>query len=301
MSIPMRVTQSGADLSMIQTLDAGLARLSQLQQQVATGRAINQPSDNPGGTATALQLSAQIGRFQQYGANASNGQGWLNAADSALSSVNTALQNVQTYVLEGANATGSDQATRNTLAQQVNTIKQTLLTTASTQYLDQPIFSGTWNTQPYANAATGDYTYTGSPQAPTRNVGPNQTMQVGVTAAQAFGSGTTSVFAVLDQISADLTSGNSTALSGNDLTALKSAMTTASTAQGQIGSWSANLAQISTSAGNTVQALKTSMAGIVDVDEASATANLQLQEVAYQAALATTAKVIQPSLVNYLA
>ena len=46
--------------------------------------------------------------------------------------------------------------------------------------------------------------------------------------------------------------------------------------------------------------LKQSLSQVEDADLAQVTLELQMQQVAYQAALQTTAKVIQPSLVDFL-
>lgn len=179
-------------------------------------------------------------------------------------------------------------------------MKQTLLQAAATSYQGRPVFSGTWGSDPYAGAASGDYTYTGSPQAQTRTIGPGQSAQIGVVGSDVFGSGGTSVFALLDKISSDLASGSSSALAGSDLTALQSAMSQATDARAKVGALSAQLTQVSGNATQKVAALQASVAGVVDVDEARAVTELQLQQVSYQAALATTAKIIQPSLVNFL-
>jgi flagellar hook-associated protein 3 FlgL len=48
-------------------------------------------------------------------------------------------------------------------------------------------------------------------------------------------------------------------------------------------------------------ALETQRSGIEDVDMAEVLMDLQLQQVAYQAALNVTAKVLQPSLMDFLA
>lgn len=45
---------------------------------------------------------------------------------------------------------------------------------------------------------------------------------------------------------------------------------------------------------------RSALSNVEDVDIASATMDLQMQEVAYQASLAATARVIQPSLVDFL-
>jgi flagellar hook-associated protein 3 FlgL len=46
--------------------------------------------------------------------------------------------------------------------------------------------------------------------------------------------------------------------------------------------------------------LQASLSDVENVDLAKATVDLQLQEVAYQAALATTGRVLQPTLLDFL-
>ena len=154
MSDVSRVTQQSATILMVADLQSGLSQLTQLQQEAATGKQINQPSDNPAGTSEVLSLNAQLGRFQQYSSNISDGQSWLDTAGSALGSVITNLNQVQTDVLSGANTTaqasGSDQA----LSQDVLTIKGELLNLAATTYNNRSIFSGTYGVSPYPQGVT---------------------------------------------------------------------------------------------------------------------------------------------------
>ncbi len=294
--LPMRINTEAVNTTLVNQLDGAMNQLQQTEIQTATGKAINQPSDNPAGTATALTLNSQIGRYTQYAANATDGQSWLSATDSTLSDVSTALQQVQTSLETGANTSAQDSTTLAGLAADVTTIKQGLLTSANSSYAGSPLFSGTWGTQAYANAATGDYTYTGSSQASTRTVGPGQSVPVGVTGSSVFGSGTTSVFALLDKI----TCGNSAALQGTDTTQLEAAMNTVTDVRGQVGATTDELQTITTEANNKVTSLQASVSSIVDVDEAKAASQFALESTAYQAALTGVAKVIQPSLAEFL-
>ncbi len=299
---------------MVADLESSLANLTTLQQEAATGKALNQPSDNPAGTAEVLALNAQIGRFQQYAANASDGQAWLNTADSALGSVVKALNQVQADVVSGANSSAQDTTGLQALAQQVLVIKQQVLGLAATTYNNRYIFSGTYGTNPYPQGSASGvsdpnspsydpaaaYAYAGSTTPVTRVVAPGQTTDVSLTGDQVFGSGASSVFALLDTISKDLASGNSAALSGTDLSQLKAAMNTVIQAQGDVGALGAGIASAQANATNAVQSLQAQVADISDADEAKVATELNLAMTSYQVALATTARVIQPSLVNFL-
>ena len=310
----MRVTQQSASMLMVANLQGSLANLTNLQEEAATGLAINQASDNPTGTSQVLALNAQLGRFNQYSSNISDGQAWLNTADSALGSAVTALNQVQTAVLNGANASASDTTSDQALSAQVLSIKQELLGLAATSYNNRYIFSGTYGTTPYPqgsaagvsdptspnyDAATA-YSYAGSTTAVSRMVAPGEQVKVSLTADQVFGSGSNSVFALLDTISQDLASGNSTALSGTDLTSLKSYMEQVTQSEGDAGALGAAMTSNQTRVGNTITQLQDQVATISDANEATVATNLDMAEASYQAALDTTAKIIQPSLVSFL-
>ncbi|MGA3217480.1 MAG: hypothetical protein ABSE77_00140 [Acidimicrobiales bacterium] len=313
MSDVSRVTQQSATILMVADLQSGLSQLTQLQEEAATGKAINQPSDNPAGTSEVLALNAQLGRFQQYSSNISDGQSWLNTADTTLGSVVKGLDQVQTDVLSGANTTaqpGGSQA----LSQEVLSIKQELLSLASTTYNNRPIFSGTYGVAPYPQGGASGvsdptsssydadvaYAYAGGATPVTRVVSPGQTVNVSLTGQQVFGSGSTSVFALLDTISQDLANGNTTALSGSDLSQLRTAVNTATQAQGTVGALGASLATDASVVSNKVTAIQDQVANLTDASEDQVAAQLDLEETSYQAALETTAKIIQPSLVQFL-
>ena len=185
---------------------------------------------------------------------------------------------------------------------------------AATTYNSRPVFSGTYGTAAYPQgSATGvsdpssssydasvAYAYAGSNSPITRVVAPGQTVNVSMTGSQAFGSGTSSVFALLDTISTDLTNGNTSALSGSDLSQLQAAINSVTGATGSLGAMSASVTQNQTNATDTVSTLQGQVGNITSADEATVITELDLAETSYQAALETTAKIIQPSLASFL-
>ena len=144
------------------------------------------------------------------------------------------------------------------------------------------------------------YNYAGSSTPVTRVVAPGEKVNVSLTGDTVFGSGTSSVFALLDTISQDLAKGNTSALSGTDLSQLQSAVNTVTQAQGTTGALGSALAQDATQTSNKISAIQEQVANISDAQEDQVASQLDLAEVSYQAALETTAKIIQPSLVDFL-
>jgi flagellar hook-associated protein 3 FlgL len=80
----MRVTDSYRIRTVIENLNASRDRMNTLQQQLATAKKINIPSDDPTGTTKAMRLKTVLEGNQQYDKNIDDGLGFLTATEDAL-------------------------------------------------------------------------------------------------------------------------------------------------------------------------------------------------------------------------
>src|SRR5687768_15883567 len=90
---------------------AGIARIndltvsqSRLQEQIATGRKILKPSDDPVGSAKALQLKQAANINKQYSDNRQAAIRNLSAEETTLNSVTDALLSVKSTMVSAGNA-----------------------------------------------------------------------------------------------------------------------------------------------------------------------------------------------------
>ena len=85
----MAVTVSNVALA--QTLDDQLSAqensVSQLEQQLATGQVLNQPSDNPAAVTQVLALTGQASQLTSWQSNADTATSWLGTANNTANSV----------------------------------------------------------------------------------------------------------------------------------------------------------------------------------------------------------------------
>ncbi len=124
------------------------------QQQIATGRQVNQISDNPAASAEVTLNHIQASEDTQYLQNISALTAQGNTIDSTLSSVVTALTQAVSLGTEGANGTLSA-ANRQAIAQEVTGIRDQVLSLANQTYQGSYVFSGTaTSTQPFVLDAT---------------------------------------------------------------------------------------------------------------------------------------------------
>ena len=107
------------------------------------------------------------------------------------------------------------------------------------------------------------------------------------------------MFAEFDALATALRSGVVDDIRGA-LTALRARADAVTAARTAAGVRYQQLDAAGDAAGDAQLTLKTNLSNLENTDLAAATVDLKLQEVAYQASLAATARVIQPSLVDFL-
>jgi flagellar hook-associated protein 3 FlgL len=295
----MRVTQNTTAAVMLQGIETSYDSFQTLSAQISSGLAITKPSDNPSGAVQVMSYNADITRLGQYQTNANDGLAWLGSADNVLSSVSSQLQRVQQLAQQGSNGT-TDAAGRVAVANEVDSIKQTLLADANTTYLGRPIFGGTTGGS-VAYDSSGNYV--GDTGAVTRTLAPGTSVQVNVLGTTAFGTGASNVFAVLTQLSSDLRSANPANLAAvgtTDLTAVQSSMTTLQNAQATVGSQYNEIQSLQTQALARQTTLTAAKSSVADLDLAKAETQLSTQQLTYQAALEATSRVLSLSLSDFL-
>jgi flagellar hook-associated protein 3 FlgL len=290
-----RTTPGLVSRAMTDGLEANLDRLQRLQEQISSGRLVNRPSDSPVATVASMQIRSDRARTTQHSRNADDGRGWLNTADTALTSSLSSITRVRELLGAGVSGAVSPEA-RNAMAQEVLSLRSGVIDLANTRYLGRPVFAGTAQTDK-AYDASG--TYLGDNGAVQRTVAPGATVQVNTTGPTAFGSGPDALFTVLSDIATHLQSGDTDALNA-DLTRLDSATNTVQTALGAVGARYNRVESMQNAAASKLVTLTDQLSANEDIDLPKTIMELQLQQTAYQAALGSTAKVIQPSLMDFL-
>jgi flagellar hook-associated protein 3 FlgL len=290
-----RITQQMLSRSTLSNLQRSLDRTERIQERLATGRALNRPSDSPTGLVTAMQTRSSLARVRTQLRAADNAQGWLDAADSALQSGSSMLARARELALLGSNGSLGPSA-REALAAEVESIRDGLVDIANSSFVGRPIFAGTVaSSQAYAP----DGTYLGDGGTIERVVGDGVQLRVDLNGPEVFGPPGSSAFDVLTALAADLRSGAAD-IASTHLPQIDGARDRLLTGLGEIGARSRRLEGIRERATQLELNLTERLSEAESVDMPTTVMELQLQEVAYQAALSATARVIQPSLLDFL-
>lgn len=302
-----RITTQMTAENLLANINQSLDRISTTQQQLATGKRINQPSDDPYGTSLALQLNGQLSDLTSYANNVTDGTGWAQASNAALTDVTNAVQRIRELVVQAANGTqtqtdiAADGAEVNQLIDQ---IKQD----ANTQYNGQYVFSGAaTGTQPY-QAGSND-AYAGDTGQIVRTIGPGTQVAVNADLSGVLGTGQTTtgqpagdgkLLNTLRNIADDMQSGNSGALSATDLSQLDGNLNSLTGLSASVGATVDRLQMASTR----IQSLQASdqqvLSNTQDADMAQTEISFSTQQAALTAALQAGAHIVQQSLMDFL-
>lgn len=295
-----RITNQQLLHSSQRSLQSSRAHLAQLQEQVATGKAVSRPSDDPSATASIMRVRSEQRAVAQYSTNISDGLAWLATVDSALSSSENLVREVRDLTVRGANTATMTPSAREAIATQLEGLRADLLQQANTTYLGRSVFAGTSDAGVAFDTTDplDPFAYTGVSGAQvSRRISGTESVVVDADGSAAFGTGSSSLFALIGDIVTDLRGGADVSARITELDVHRDNMTTQHALN---GARYARMEQAQSTNLSQSTALETQRAGIEDVDPAKAIIDLKSQELTYQTALAVTARALQPTLLDYL-
>jgi flagellar hook-associated protein 3 FlgL len=292
----------------------GLANLQQQETQtqieLSSGYQINDAADSPSQAPELIQLGSTLAAVQDYQTNLSNVQTEATAADSALGSGISLIQNAVTLATEGAGSAATA-ATNQALATQVQNIQQQLVAIANTTVDGRAIFGGDQDqSAPYrydATSATGVDRLTSDTSSRVIVNTQGETVYQPLTAQQIFdpvdaaGAPTANnTFAALESLETALKANDSSGVA-NALTSLQTASTYVGRQQAYYGDSEQRLTNEQTAAANQVTALQAQIGGIRDTNVAQAATDLTQESADQSAAVGAESEISQQkTLFDYL-
>lgn len=290
-----RITTNTLMRSAQLNLQGNMASLAKLQDQASSLKKIGRPSDDPSGAANSLQVRAEQRATAQYQRNITDGTGWLTTVDSTMATVGDLINRVRDLTVQGANDGSMSPTAKEAIAVELESLREELMSQANTRYLGRTVFAGNSDA---GVAFNPDLTFTGEAgSAVTRRIDGSTTVRVDADGDAVFGTGAASVFALVDTIVADLRGGTNV---GPRLTELDSRLEALNGHRATVGTRHSQIMRADEMNLQQSIALETQRSSIEDIDLAKAVLDLQLQEMSYQSSLAVTARVLQPTLMDFL-
>lgn len=139
--MPTRISFTTFYNGMRNQLNVYTAQLSDINQQVASGKKVTLASDDPVAMATILGRRRNLDALEQYDRNLQSADVWLKTSDTALDSANEILARARTLAEEMATGTYSAE-NRASAAEEVEAMISNMLNLANTSVGDTHIFAG---------------------------------------------------------------------------------------------------------------------------------------------------------------
>ncbi|WP_306098119.1 flagellar hook-associated protein FlgL [Sphingomonas sp. DG1-23] len=271
------------------------------QIQIATGKKLLAPSDDPGAYLRLQGISRQSANDGAWAANIGMAQGLLAQTDTTLESVEAQLTRALELATQAANGTLSD-TNRAAIGKELESIRDTLFGLANTMDVrGQPLFGGASGDVAYVKAADGSIDFAGSGEPSAIPIGEGTGVQGTVTGDRAFASGGSDMFAVLADFATALNAGGDVkAAADSALTGIKGSLESVTLARASAGARSARLeldADRLTAAGEAREDVRSALE---DTDVTVAVTELQKTLTILQATQASFSKLSSLSLFDYL-
>ncbi len=302
----MRITNNMLINNMVNYVGNNLTRMSKYQSQQATGKKIQVPSDDPVVAARALKLRTDVAEIDQYKKNVKDAQSWMDMTESTLGNIGDVLQRARELTVDAANGTKTPEDTQKIKAE-MEQLRTQLIQLGNTTYAGRYIFSGYKTDQKLLNDdGTFAIDVTTAAENIKYEIAIGDDININVAGGDLFNNsgdataGTTGTFiSHFDDLISALDAGDTDAI-GDMLAEIDADMENLLRIRADVGARTNRIDLTSNRLDNDTTNFTKLMSENEDVDIAETFMNLSNEMNVYRASLAAGAKIIQPSLVDFL-
>lgn len=296
----MRVTFNSGFTNALQAVNGAAERLEARQREVATGRRVQVPSDDPSAMAGIVAEKAEMGRLDRFVQSGDTADARLRVMDTVLSSVVSQITAALTQSAAGRNTALTPEA-RQATALAITGIRDSIVSSINAQYQGVYLFSGADTTSaPYIKTGSTISAYQGDATVVSVDVSRSQSVATTINGdAVLRGSDPDDVFTILSNLATAVQSGN---MAGIDtgIAALNRAFSRATDAQSRVG---ADLAVLTEERQRLVEmrrASDTRRSTLEDANLAESITGMNAARQAHEAALSALSRSSRLTLLDYL-
>lgn len=301
----MRITNAIISRAQIEGIANSMANLDRAQAHVTTGKKLLAASDDPTASVQIMTSDTSLRALDQYRTNVSRATSRVGLEDSVLQQIGDLLSRAKEL---GAQQIGSnaDQSTRATANAEIQNLFQEIVQLGNTKFGNEYMFGGDQSqTPPFAwtgtAGATLDYTTTNPTGARNIEINDGQTLSVAMNGSQLLLN--TGVLDAMKTLSAAMDPSSATYGTtgiGNAMQNIDAAFDSVQTLVGDVGAKGKQLDTTQTNLDAFKANLQTFKSDLSEVDIEQAVTELTQRQVAYQAAMMATSKVMGLTLTDYL-
>ena len=287
----MRINSGVMVDNMMRNLQDNMKKLDKLNQQLSSGKKFSKPSENPIGAAESMELESVLSNHGQYLDNIGEAKDWMKSSESALKNSGKILQRAREQAVYGANGSLSE-GDRKQIATEIGELKKELINVANSKLGDRYLFSGQKTT---TKAFDDSGNFQGSESDISREVGPGTEMKINTNGKEVFED----AIEHLDKLKTNLENSNMNGIQDR-IGELDEDLSINTEKRAQIGAKINRLDMTESKIEEEKIQSEELLSKNEDVDIAKTITDLKMQESVYRASLASGARIMQPTLVDFL-
>ncbi|WP_261131800.1 flagellar hook-associated protein FlgL [Bacillus sp. Marseille-Q3570] len=291
----MRVTQSMLTGNMLRNLSQSYERMGKYQDQLATGKRINRPSDDPVVAMKGMEYRTNLTEVEQFKRNLSEVYNWMDNSDAALDEAGQALHRIRELTVQASNGTYED-GQRSAIAKEISQIRDHLIDIANTKVAGKYIFNGN-NTTEAPVGADGTRSATANDNPVEIEVSKGIKVRTNITPSNVFSQ---ELFDDLKELVGKLENGGSDEEISTYLSNLDNHMDNNTAERAELGARYNRIEMISDRVAEQEVIASRILSDNEDADMERVIIDLKTQESIHRAALAAGARIIQPTLMDFL-
>jgi len=289
---------------MLRNLFASQKEMDKYFTQIYTGKKIRRPSEDPVIAMRGIGYRTELTEIEQYKRNASGIWKWMDHADDALDKATKAIQRMEELAVQAANDSMTKDE-RQAIAREVEQLREQMVDIANSNVNGRYIFNGTETDKPpiikvgeeeHANWEIDTEAGDGRNQEVKVEISKGITIPVNINPDQLFDD---ELLQNMDNFLTALNENDQTVIS-ESIKNLNDSMSKIIQGRAELGARMNRLELIEDRLEQQAIIAEDMMKSNEGVDFEEAVTNLLTQEVIHRAALSAGAKIIQPSLVDFL-
>ncbi|MFP3843388.1 flagellar hook-associated protein FlgL [Priestia filamentosa] len=293
----MRVTQSMISQHTLRNMSSNYEKLMNLQEQATSGKKLNRPSDDPISAVKSLNYRTNLNENNQYKENFTEAYKWLDNSDGSLEEANKVMQRIRELTVSASNGTKLEDE-REAIRLEVSGLKEHLVSIANKNIEGKFLFNGINTGQAPVDNKSGTIVVGASEKPISIELSKGLSIDVSTDGTDVFSQ---AFFDNLTKLEQSLAEGSSGEEIGDQLSAMDENINAIISARTLIGARTNRLEIMEARLNEQGELLEKKLSDVEDIDFEKAIMDLQMQETVQRAALAVGAKIMQPSLVDFLA
>lgn len=293
----IRVTQNMLNSHMLRNLSNSMGSMDKYQEQLSSGRKIARPSDDPVVATRGMYYRSALIENGQFQRNVNEATSWMELADNSIDEQQSIMKRVNELAVYSGNVALNKDSLR-AIAEEIDQIREQMGNLANQTVGGRYIFAGTDTQNPPYDSEQGKFVSDNNAEI-RLEMSKSVFLPINVSGQALFNypAKDKNIFNLLDKISSQLKEGKDVT---DYITDIQQQEDNLSAQRASLGARVNRIQLIDDRLGTEEVSLNDLMSENEDADVSEVITNLKTQENVHSAALGAGARIIQPSLMDFL-